>query len=117
MYHIINVPLGRCTILPESWYQKCERKNNERESRKNATPRIKNWPVEYHKRELKWFETIPENGVISYNEHQANFPYGPSVYRDTKLNALQVYKKFIKNNKIMKTYARIREATVQEKII
>ncbi len=113
MYHIINVPLGRCASL--TFLQECERKYNQREAKKNAVPRIKNWANEYHKRELVWFETIPENGSISYVEHKANFPYGPSIYRDTKLNALQVYKKFIKNNKVQHTYARATE--IQEKLI
>jgi len=104
-------------ILPDGWIQQRERKYKEREAKKNAVHRIKNWANEYHKRELAWFNSIPENREISYDEHKANFPYGPSVYRDTKIIALKVYKEFIKHNKIQKTYARIREATVQEKII
>jgi len=104
MYHIINVPLGRCASL--TFLQECERKYNQREAKKNAVPRIKNWATEYHKRELVWFETIPENGSISYVEHKANFPYGPS---DTTKIALDLYKKFIKNNTIQHTYARATE--------
>ena len=103
--------------MPDNWLIQCERKFKEREAKKNAVPRIKNWANEYHKRELAWFNSIPENGEISYKEHKASFPYGPSVYRDTKITALQIYQKFIKDNKIQKTYARIGEATVQEKII
>jgi len=104
-------------ILPDNWLMQCERKFKEREAKKNAVHRIKNWPNEYHKRELAWFNSIPENGEISYEEHKANFPYGPSVYRDTKIIALKVYKEFINHNKIQKTYARITESAVQEKLI
>jgi len=103
--------------LTDAWLKQCEQKYLAREAKKNAVPKIKNWANEYHIRELAWFNSIPENGEISYKEHKANFPYGPSVYRDTRIIALEIYKKSIKNNKIMKTYARIREATVQEKII
>ena len=98
-----------------TFLQECKRKHDQREAKRNAIPRIKNWASEYHKRELAWYDTIPQDGSISYDEHQANFPYGPSIYRDTTKRALDIYRKFIKNNKIQHTYARATE--IQETLI
>jgi len=106
--------LGRGLILSESWLQQCERKHKERERRRNGAPKI-NWTEEYQKRRLVWFNAIPEEGYITEDKHKELFPYGPSIYRDTKKDVLKVYKQFIIHNKIASTYAR--DTTVQEKLI
>ena len=95
--------------MHETWLQKCERKHKEQETRRNTTLRIKNWTEEYHKRQLAFFEAIPNNGTITENDHRQLFPYGPSIYRDTKKQTLQIYKKFIVYNKVNGTYARATE--------
>ncbi len=101
--------------MSESWLEQCERKHNQREARRNTTPRIKNWTEEYHQRQLAFFNTIPENSSISENNHRELFPYGPSIYRDTKKQSLQLYKKFIVYNKVNATYARATK--IQEKLV
>jgi len=94
--------------LSDSWLQQCERKYNERQRRTNGAPKI-NWTEEYHKRQLAWFNAIPKDGTVTENDHKQLFPYGPSIYRDTKKQALQSYKKFIVYNKVNGTLARATE--------
>ena len=101
--------------MSETFLQKCERKYDEREARRYATPRIKNWTEEYHKRQLAFFNAIPSDGTINELDHKQLFPYGPSIYRDTKKQALQIYKQFIIYNKYAGYYARVTER--QEKLI
>jgi len=80
------------------------------------SPKCKrNWTEEYQKRRVAWFNAIPEKGCITEQDHKQLFPYGPSIYRDTKKDALNVYKQFIIHNQVASTYAR--DTTVQEKLV
>jgi len=70
---------------------------------------------EYQIRRVAWYNAIPKKGCITEQDHKELFPYGPSVYRDTKKDVLNVYKQFVIYNKINSTYAR--DNTVQERLI
>jgi len=100
--------------MSETFLQKCERKYNERQKKAHGAAK-RNWTEEYQKRRVCWYNAIPEKGCITEQDHKELFPYGPSVYRDTKKDALNIYKQFIIHNKIASTYAR--DTTVQEKLI
>jgi len=102
--------------LSETFLHKCERKYHEREAKRNAIHRIKNWTEEYQARRMAFYNAIPEEGTISENDHKALFPYGPSIHRDTKNDVLNgTYKNFIVFNKVNRTLARATER--QEKLI
>jgi len=128
LYQLIKFAFGRCIILRNKILydlcKNCNKKNCDHTSTEvddckksllENKGNKRNWPEEIHKRQLAFFNAIPEEGTISEYDHILKFPYGPSVYRDTKRQTLKLYKKFIVHNKIASTYARV--TTVQEKII
>jgi len=90
----IKLALGRCAILRNKILydlcKACNKKNCDHTStevdacRKSILENKgnkRNWPEEFHKRQLAFFNAIPEEGTISEYDHILKFPYGPSVYR------------------------------------